>query len=106
MIVTPVPAVHETRARQKPLDTQVTQMEDALAVSRQFSDLPMVPLHVASAALRNTYHGTDAEYATQLLAGSAFHHETVLERKDHVRQYAAASAYEDDERTHTVSLSA
>lgn len=106
MIVTPVPAVHAMRSRQKPLDAPVTQMEDALAVSRQFSDLPMVPVHVASAALRNTYHGADAEYATQLLAGGEYHHETLMEREDHVRQYAAASAYEDDERTHTVSLSA
>ena len=84
----------------------VTQMEDAVAVSRQFSDLPMVPVHVASAALHNTYHGAHTEYATQLLAGREFHPETLLEREDHVRQYAAASAYEDDERAHTVSLSA
>ncbi|WP_434054718.1 MAG: hypothetical protein RDA78_07560 [Roseibium sp.] len=106
MIVTPVPAVDAMRSRQKPLDTPAREMEDALAASSRFSDLPMVPVHVASAALRTTYHGTDAEYATQLMAGSEFHHETALERESHHRQYTAASAYEEDERTHTVSLSA
>lgn len=106
MIVTPVTAVDAMRSRQKPLETPAREMEDTLAVSSRFTDLPMVPLHVASAALRSTYHGTDAEYATQLLAGSEFHHETVLERESHLRQYTAASAYEEDERTHTISLSA
>lgn len=105
MIVTPVPVVHAMRSREKPLEMPARQMEDAQAASRRFSDLPMVPVHVASAALRNSYHGADAEYATQLLAGNGIHRETLLERQDHVRQYAAASAYEDDERTHTVSLS-
>ena len=106
MIVTPVPAVHAMRSRQKQLDAPAMQMEDVLAVSRPFADLPMVPVHVASAALRNSYHGADAEYATQLLAGSDTHRQTLLEREHHVPQYAAASAYEDDERTHTISLSA
>ena len=106
MIVTPVPVVDAMRSRQKPLETPARQMEEVQAASRRFSDLPMVPVHVASAALRNSYHGADAEYATQLLAGSDVRHETLLERQVHVRQYAAASAYEDDERTHTVSLSA
>ncbi|MEL7526991.1 MAG: hypothetical protein AAFN16_14535 [Pseudomonadota bacterium] len=106
MIVTPVPVVDAMRSRQKPLETPARHMEDAQTASRPFADLPLVPVHVASAALRNSYHGADAEYATQLLAGSGIHHETLLERRDHVRQYAAASAYEDDERTHTVSLSA
>ncbi|WP_306142199.1 hypothetical protein [Roseibium sp. MMSF_3412] len=105
MIVTPVPAVDAMRSRQKSLETPAGQMEEVQAASRRFSDLPMVPVHVASAALRSSYHGADAEYATQLLAGSGTHHETLLERQDHVRQYAAVSAYEDDERSHTVSLS-
>lgn len=106
MIVTPVPVVDAMRSRQKPLETPARQMEEVQTASRPFADLPLAPVHVASAALRNSYHGADAEYATQLLAESGIHHETLLERRDHVRQYAAASAYEDDERTHTVSLSA
>lgn len=106
MIVTPVPAVDAMRSRQKPFETPARQMEEVQAASRRFSDLPMVPVHVASAVLRSSYHGADAEYATQLLAENGIHQETPLERRDHVRQYAAASAYEDDERTHTISLSA
>ena len=106
MQVTPVPAIHALRIRQKPVEIRTVETEDVSAMSRKFADLPLVPAHVASAALRETYHGTHAEYATQLLASSGAYPETELERQRHVQQYTSATAYVDDERSYTLSLSA
>lgn len=106
MQVTPVPAVHALRIRQKPLEIPANETENAQSATRNFADMAMVPAHVASATLRETYHGTHAEYATQLLAGGDAYPETQLERHLHVQQYASATAYEDDERSYSLSLTA
>lgn len=106
MQVTPVSAIHELRIRQKPQETHSIETDAASTGGRQFADMAMVPLHVASAALRETYHGAHAEYATQLLANGESHAETPLERQNQMQHYSALTAYEDDERSHTISLSA
>ena len=104
MQVTPVSAVPALRTRQKPLETPTRDTENASASNTHFPEMPMV--HVASAALRDSYHGAHAEYATQLLASHDAHPQTQVERERYVQHYHSASAYEDDERSYTISLSA
>ncbi|MBG6157591.1 hypothetical protein IWQ55_002345 [Labrenzia sp. EL_208] len=106
MQVTPVPAVHALRIRQKPLEIPATETDKNTQSTRSFADMTMTPAHVASAALRDTYHGTHAEYATQLLVSGEEYPETQLERHLHMEQYVPATAHEDDERSYTLSLSA
>ncbi|MET1416108.1 hypothetical protein ABVF61_27820 [Roseibium sp. HPY-6] len=106
MQVTPVSAIHELRIRQKPQETHSIETEPASTNSGRFADMAMAPLLVASAAMRETYHGAHAEYAAQLLANDVSHAETSLERQSQLQHYSALTAYEDDERSHTISLSA
>jgi|GEM_PF-2278564 len=106
MQVTPVPAVHVLRDRERQIETPAFEADSASASGGNFAEMPMVHTHVASAALRESYHGAHAEYATQLLAGGDPYGRTPLDQQLHAQQYASATAYEEDERSYTISLSA
>lgn len=62
--------------------------------------------HPASVTSRSLPSGPAAEYATQVIAGSQMNQETALERHRHVQHYATATAYEEDERSVSIFLSA
>ncbi|TYC52513.1 hypothetical protein FMN50_17360 [Rhodobacterales bacterium] len=59
---------------------------------------------VAHSLNRDNYHGSQAEYATQLLAGHQTFAESQMERRQHIDLYAAAP--DEDTHSHTVSLTA
>ena len=106
MQVTPVSAIHPLRIRQKPVFAPATSQE-APAASTRFGDMTPPPAHVASAALqKDGYHGTHAEYATQLLTSHQDYPETGLERHLHLQQYESAAAHEQDEHSYTISMTA
>lgn len=74
------------------------------ARSGSFRAMSAAAAHMAAYALnRDNYHGSQAEYATQLLASHHDYADTQLERRQHIGQYAAQA---EDSRSHTVSLSA
>lgn len=83
--------------------TAVASAEDE-ARSGSFRAMSTADAHMAAYALnRDNYHGSRAEYATQLLASHHDYADTQLERRQHIGQYAAQA---EDSRSHTVSLSA
>jgi hypothetical protein len=102
MQVRPVSAIHPLRIRQKPIVAPVSNQDSQAASSA--GDFPTVPAFIAASALqRDGYHGSHAEYATQLLADQA-HFETTLERNQHLAQYSSASTQQPDQHTYSISV--
>jgi hypothetical protein len=102
MQVRPVSAIHPLRIRQKPFVAPVSN-QDSQAASNA-GEFSTVPAYIAASALqRDAYHGSHAEYATQLLADQA-HSETVLERNQHLAQYSSASTQQPEQHTYSISV--
>lgn len=73
--------------------------------SGSFNAMNEAAAHIAAYTLnRDNYHGSQAEYATQLLASHHDYADTQLERRQLIGQYSVAQ--EEDSRSYTVSLSA